>query len=148
MVRFIVEGRVGLGHILRPRRNIFANQFARVDSLANCHWQFSPATPFWRVVNSSSGSPRKNRSFRNGLIVEGQVGLEPTTPCLKGRCSNRLSYWPTSAFAMEAGYTISQNKFPIYRAQLTAILPFFPKSENNSLYYPDFCKKINQSLGF
>ena len=22
----------------------------------------------------------------------GQVGLEPTTPCLKGRCSNRLSY--------------------------------------------------------
>ena len=22
------------------------------------------------------------------------MGLEPTTPCLKGRCSNRLSYWP------------------------------------------------------
>jgi hypothetical protein len=22
------------------------------------------------------------------------VGLEPTTPCLKGRCSNRLSYGP------------------------------------------------------
>ena len=28
--------------------------------------------------------------------VEGPVGLEPTTPCLKGRCSNRLSYGPIS----------------------------------------------------
>ncbi len=26
--------------------------------------------------------------------MEGQVGLEPTTPCLRGRCSNQLSYWP------------------------------------------------------
>ncbi len=24
------------------------------------------------------------------------MGLEPTTPCLKGRCSNRLSYGPTT----------------------------------------------------
>ena len=29
--------------------------------------------------------------------LEGPVGLEPTTPCLKGRCSNRLSYGPSSA---------------------------------------------------
>ncbi len=29
-------------------------------------------------------------------FVEGPVGLEPTPPCLKGRCSNRLSYGPTS----------------------------------------------------
>ncbi len=28
--------------------------------------------------------------------LEGPVGLEPTTPCLKGRCSNRLSYGPPS----------------------------------------------------
>jgi DNA invertase Pin-like site-specific DNA recombinase len=28
------------------------------------------------------------------LSLEGPVGLEPTTPCLKGRCSNRLSYGP------------------------------------------------------
>jgi hypothetical protein len=27
--------------------------------------------------------------------LEGPVGLEPTTPCLKGRCSNRLSYGPS-----------------------------------------------------
>jgi hypothetical protein len=28
-------------------------------------------------------------------VMEGPVGLEPTTPCLKGRCSNRLSYGPS-----------------------------------------------------
>ena len=28
--------------------------------------------------------------------MEGPVGLEPTTPCLKGRCSNQLSYGPMS----------------------------------------------------
>ena len=27
------------------------------------------------------------------IFMEDQVGLEPTTPCLKGRCSNQLSYW-------------------------------------------------------
>ncbi len=29
------------GHILRPRNNVFANKFARVDCLADCHWQSS-----------------------------------------------------------------------------------------------------------
>ncbi len=28
------------------------------------------------------------------MSMEGPVGLEPTTPCLKGRCSNQLSYGP------------------------------------------------------
>ena len=28
------------------------------------------------------------------LCLEGPLGLEPRTPCLKGRCSNRLSYGP------------------------------------------------------
>ena len=28
------------------------------------------------------------------VFVEGPVGFEPTTPCLKGRCSNQLSYGP------------------------------------------------------
>lgn len=30
----------------------------------------------------------------NFTNMEGPVGLEPTTPCLKGRCSNQLSYGP------------------------------------------------------
>jgi hypothetical protein len=36
----------------------------------------------------------KKASHCETFLLEGQVGLEPTTPCLKGRCSNRLSYWP------------------------------------------------------
>jgi hypothetical protein len=33
--------------------------------------------------------------------MEGPVGLEPTTPCLKGRCSNQLSYGPAVRVAGE-----------------------------------------------
>jgi hypothetical protein len=29
--------------------------------------------------------------------MEGPLGLEPRTPCLKGRCSNQLSYGPIAA---------------------------------------------------
>ena len=28
------------------------------------------------------------------VVLEGPVGLEPTTLCLRGRCSNQLSYGP------------------------------------------------------
>jgi DNA invertase Pin-like site-specific DNA recombinase len=35
-----------------------------------------------------------NRKMNEIQFVEGPVGLEPTTPCLKGRCSNQLSYGP------------------------------------------------------
>jgi hypothetical protein len=36
-----------------PRKTSLQNQFARVYSRPNCHWQFSPSTPFWRVEDSS-----------------------------------------------------------------------------------------------
>lgn len=39
---------------------------------------------------SQRKSPSKTRTFS----LEGPLGLEPRTPCLKGRCSNRLSYGP------------------------------------------------------
>ena len=44
----------------------------------------------------SPTSLTKQNSLRTGrqFYLEGPVGLEPTTPCLKGRCSNRLSYGP------------------------------------------------------
>ncbi len=32
--------------------------------------------------------------LREALSLEGLMGLEPMTPCLKGRCSNQLSYRP------------------------------------------------------
>ena len=45
--------------------------------------------------------------------MEGPVGLEPTTPCLKGRCSNQLSYGPIGmrqpyGFSHRAGHWQSQ----------------------------------------
>ncbi len=40
--------------------------------------------------------------------MEGPVGLEPTTPCLKGRCSNRLSYGPKTEVII-LDYTLKVN---------------------------------------
>ena len=38
-----------------------------------------------------------SKSPKKGLHeLEGQEGLEPSTPGLKGPCSNQLSYWPSS----------------------------------------------------
>jgi site-specific DNA recombinase len=45
----------------------------------------------WTALRAALAAPA---SRRGTSFVEGQVGLEPTTPCLKGRCSNQLSYWP------------------------------------------------------
>jgi hypothetical protein len=45
-----------------------------------------------QVLSQLSYTPRK--------IVVGLVGFEPTTPALSRRCSNRLSYRPSSAAAM------------------------------------------------
>ena len=33
------------------------------------------------------------------------MGLEPTTPCLKGRCSNQLSYGPVEWIVVECADT-------------------------------------------
>jgi len=32
-------------------------------------------------------------AFEDQGNMEDQEGLEPSTPCLRGRCSNQLSYW-------------------------------------------------------
>lgn len=42
----------------------------------------------------SYGSTKKASEDANFTNMEGPLGLEPRTPCLKGRCSNRLSYGP------------------------------------------------------
>jgi hypothetical protein len=67
--------------------------------------QITGINELFRLTDTSEGN------------VEGPVGLEPTTPCLKGRCSNRLSYGP------------------IVHGQ-----------QNNSLHYPFFEQKVNQLL--
>ena len=36
------------------------------------------------------------------IILEGPMGLEPMTPCLKGRCSNQLSYGPVHSSSYES----------------------------------------------
>ena len=35
---------------------------------------------------------KKDLSVIDKSLVVGQLGLEPRTPCLRGRCSNQLSY--------------------------------------------------------
>ena len=50
------------------------------------------ALRLWVLVPSWSN--KKDLRFGRSFLLEDQVGLEPTTPCLKGRCSNRLSYGP------------------------------------------------------
>ncbi len=48
-------------------------------------------SPIYRYGNNKQ--PPKEAEF---TILEGPVRLELTTPCLKGRCSNRLSYGPAT----------------------------------------------------
>lgn len=48
-------------------------------------------SPVYRYKNEKTDT--KMPEFTN---MEGPVGLEPTTPCLKGRCSNQLSYGPVT----------------------------------------------------
>ena len=53
--------------------------------------------------------PKKVLASRHGIsFVEGPMGLEPMTPCLKGRCSNRLSYGPKLVIYMDLGFSYWQ----------------------------------------
>ena len=42
------------------------------------------------------------------VSLEGPMGLEPMTPCLKGRCSNQLSYGPKLVIYMNLGFNYCQ----------------------------------------
>ena len=48
----------------------------------------------WTALRAALAAPALPRANAKIAFVEGPVGLEPTTPCLKGRCSNQLSYGP------------------------------------------------------
>ena len=47
-----------------------------------------------RSIPTRTSTKAKADRTRSTFTLEGPVGLEPTTPCLKGKCSNRLSYGP------------------------------------------------------
>jgi hypothetical protein len=46
------------------------------------------------IYFKSAFNKEKRSTYVDLFSLEGPVGLEPTTPCLKGRCSNQLSYGP------------------------------------------------------
>ena len=86
-----MEGQVELVVISLLDLNAFKSRPSKEN--VSVHWTLTPS----RVranTNTHEKSPiLKDKTFS----MEGQVGLEPTTPCLRGRCSNQLSYWPTRA---------------------------------------------------
>ena len=85
-------------HLRRARRNIFANQFARVGSLANCHRQFSPGP--WAVFEAPVATKEKTPPKRECFFLVEQRGFEPRTPCLQSRCSSQLSYCPKTVIVL------------------------------------------------
>ena len=85
---------MGLGHLWRPpnftiESTTFVGRFVSELPLA----VLTHSTPRMSMAFSHLGFHKKTAQM-DGLFMEGQVGLEPTTPCLRGRCSNQLSYWP------------------------------------------------------
>lgn len=55
---------------------------------------FASPPPLRGFKSLTRFTPNKKPHSYGTLCLEGPVGLEPTTPCLKGRCSNQLSYGP------------------------------------------------------
>ena len=56
---------------------------------------YSPQENIWGLLCKTLEKRAHSRSISGkSPFLEGPLGLEPRTPCLKGRCSNRLSYGP------------------------------------------------------
>ena len=63
--------------------------------LAAEQFQISPLKPHWQALRAArEKTAPEGGNFPKSPILEGSPGLEPGTPCLKGRCSNQLSYEP------------------------------------------------------
>ena len=58
-------------------------------------FQISPQKTIWLALRATKKKAAQlGDKFQFIPSLEGQRGLEPRTPCLRGRCSNQLSYWP------------------------------------------------------
>ena len=72
------------------------------------------------------------------------MGLEPTTPCLKGRCSNRLSYGPKAQKSTFCVYIklLSEHLGIICGTHMGPVT-LKAKGQINSLHYPYLHGKVN-----
>src|SRR5438874_1575589 len=62
------------------------------------------------AIKNLGSPPRFLNSINDELLLEGPLGLEPRTLCLRGRCSNQLSYGPSDVCA--APYCFRQSLKP------------------------------------
>lgn len=103
---------LGLGHVPRPRN--FTDLSQGLSAKASSTHRFSKQASASRFaprsqdfVSASRLRPglesrmatKKKHPYEDGcFFLEEPLGLEPRTPCLKGRCSNQLSYGSASEF--------------------------------------------------
>ncbi len=115
-------------------------------------------TPFYNLAKLTT---KKDLHFGRSFFVEGPVGFEPTTRGLKGHCSNRLSYGPSSSRTpmsrppeaeLRPKATVLLSKFHSVACDsldwnfvgLLFSLPLQPACrEINSLHYRYFGPKVN-----
>ena len=63
--------------------------------------QISPLkNPWFALRATKEKTALSGDNFLISSNLEGQERLELSTPCLRGRCSNQLSYWPTSNYCI------------------------------------------------
>ena len=88
-------------------------------------------------MNSRKIITSKKKRLPEGkrFFLEGPVGLEPTTPCLKGRCSNQLSYGPATLWSIQQqGYRVN---LPLVFTAFFKPCRFGKQEINNRQHYPD-----------
>jgi hypothetical protein len=74
----------GFGHVPRPRNFAIDNKLSSEDSLANCHWQFSPAI-FWMRTKYPRHVPRPRTLHTTNKLVICKAPLQTATGDLHTR---------------------------------------------------------------
>ncbi len=71
------------------------------------------------------------------------MGLEPTTPCLRGRCSNQLSYWPVLILICLAMCNSLKNPW-LVRAQVLIVI----NGETSFSYAAELLVRVNANYAW